>query len=117
MSNIYIARQPIFNQNMTVYGYEMLHRKSKKNSYEGTDYDKATASLLDDFFITEFPDLVGDGKGFVNFTYKLLIKKTPFLLPKNHTVIEIPSDIKTTQIYTQISQASIKNIKSPLDSI
>lgn len=25
------------------------------------------------------------------------------------------SDIKTTQIYTQISQASIKNIKSPLD--
>ncbi len=27
------------------------------------------------------------------------------------------SSIKTTQIYTQISQASIKNIKSPLDSI
>lgn len=27
------------------------------------------------------------------------------------------SDIKTTQIYTQISQASIKNIKSPLDSV
>jgi site-specific recombinase XerD len=27
------------------------------------------------------------------------------------------SDIKTTQIYTQISQASIKNIKSPLDTI
>lgn len=27
------------------------------------------------------------------------------------------SDIKTTQLYTQISQASIKNIKSPLDSI
>ena len=27
------------------------------------------------------------------------------------------SDIKTTQIYTQISSASIKNIKSPLDNI
>jgi len=27
------------------------------------------------------------------------------------------SDIKTTQIYTQISQASIKNVKSPLDDI
>ena len=27
------------------------------------------------------------------------------------------SDIKTTQVYLQISQASIKNIKSPLDSI
>lgn len=27
------------------------------------------------------------------------------------------SDIKTTQIYTQISQASIRNIKSPLDNI
>lgn len=27
------------------------------------------------------------------------------------------SDIKTTQIYTQISQQSIKNIKSPLDSL
>ena len=27
------------------------------------------------------------------------------------------SDIKTTQIYTQISQANIRNIKSPLDSL
>jgi site-specific recombinase XerD len=27
------------------------------------------------------------------------------------------SDVKTTQIYTPISQASIKNIKSPLDNI
>ena len=27
------------------------------------------------------------------------------------------SDIKTTQIYTQISQASIKNVKSPLDNL
>jgi len=27
------------------------------------------------------------------------------------------SDIKTTQIYTKISQANIKNIKSPLDYI
>ncbi|MFA5019709.1 MAG: site-specific tyrosine recombinase/integron integrase [Candidatus Pacearchaeota archaeon] len=27
------------------------------------------------------------------------------------------SDIKTTQMYTQISQASIKNIKSPLDNL
>ena len=27
------------------------------------------------------------------------------------------SDIKTTQIYTQISQASIKNVKSPIDDI
>ena len=27
------------------------------------------------------------------------------------------SDVKTTQIYTQVSQASIKNIKSPLDNI
>ena len=27
------------------------------------------------------------------------------------------SDIKTTQIYTQISQQSIKNVRSPLDNL
>jgi len=27
------------------------------------------------------------------------------------------SDVKTTQIYTQVSQASIKNVRSPLDNI
>jgi integrase/recombinase XerD len=27
------------------------------------------------------------------------------------------SDIKTTQLYLQISQASIKNVKSPLDNL
>jgi len=40
----------------------------------------------------------------------LLIKLENELKLRNYS-------IKTTQIYTQISQASIKNMKSPLDNI
>ena len=89
MSDVYIARQPIFGRDMQVYGYELLYRKSEKNFFEGTDDDKATATLLDDLFFIEFDELTEGSRGFINFSKNLLLEEVPLLLPKDNLIIEI----------------------------
>jgi EAL and modified HD-GYP domain-containing signal transduction protein len=89
MSDVYIARQPIFGRDMKVYGYELLYRKSERNCFEGTDDDKATATLLDDLFFIEFDELTEGARGFINFSKNLLLEEVPLLLPKDNLIIEI----------------------------
>ncbi|MEA4969824.1 MAG: hypothetical protein VB051_04745 [Candidatus Pelethousia sp.] len=48
--DVYVARQPIFDRHMRVYGYELLYRKSDRNFYEGEDDDQSTIALISDTF-------------------------------------------------------------------
>lgn len=89
MSNVYIARQPIFGKDMEIFGYELLYRKSENNFFEGTDDDQATATLLDDLFFIEFDELTEGTRGFINFSKNLLLHEVPLLLPKETLIIEI----------------------------
>ena len=50
--DVYIARQPIFDRNLSVFGYELLYRKSMNNFYEGWDDTQATAELINNAFLT-----------------------------------------------------------------
>ncbi len=89
MSNVYIARQPIFEANLKLYGYELLYRKSQNNYYEGTDDDSATATLLDDLFFLDFDELVESKRGFINFSRNLIMDDVPLMLPQKNLIVEI----------------------------
>ncbi len=86
----YIARQPIFNRKMKVYGYELLYRKSLNNYFEGGDDDQATTALINNsFLVFGFQELTGQTKGFINFSQNLILNELAYLLPKDQVVIEI----------------------------
>ena len=88
--DVYMARQPIFDRNMSVFGYELLYRKSMNNFYEGTDDNQATAELINNAFLTmHFPELTGGGKAFINFSRDMLLNDIPMLLPAQLTVVEV----------------------------
>jgi EAL and modified HD-GYP domain-containing signal transduction protein len=88
--DIYVARQPIFDRNMNVYGYELLYRRSKNNFYEGSNDEQSTAELINNSFLTLHLNSLTDGKrAFINFSEDLLLKEIPFLLPKDEIVVEI----------------------------
>ena len=89
MSYVYIARQPIFDKQMGLFGYELLYRKSKNNFYEGIDDDQSTAALLDNLFFIGFSKLIDGTRGFINFSQNMLLSETPLLLPKDRVIIEI----------------------------
>lgn len=88
--DVYIARQPIFNRKMKVYGYELLYRKSLNNYFEGGDDDQATTALINNsFLVFGFQELTGQTKGFINFSQNLILNELAYLLPKDQVVIEI----------------------------
>ena len=93
----YVARQPIFDRQMRLYGYELLYRKSQNNFYEGGDDDEATISLLNaTFLVFGFNELVDGTKGFINFSQNLLKSDLTDVLPKKQTVIEILERVEAT---------------------
>lgn len=95
--DVYVARQPIFDRNMKLYGYELLYRQSRSNCFDGADDSRATASLLDtSFLVIGFNELIGGTRGFINFSQEFLEKEIPLLLPKDKVVIEVLERVEAT---------------------
>ncbi len=49
--DIYVARQPIFDQEKKIFGYELLFRDSMKNVFSGIDGNTATSKVLSNSFL------------------------------------------------------------------
>jgi len=92
---VYVARQPIYDNDMNVYGYELLYRKSMNNFYEGTDDNQATAELIENSFLTmNLNELTTGTRAFINFPADLIEKDIPLLLPKDIIAIELLERVK-----------------------
>lgn len=93
--DIYVARQPIFDRYLNIYGYELLYRRSMNNFYEGIDDNQSTAELINNAFLTMHTDELTDGtRAFINFSLEMLIREIPKLLSSKSTVVEILERVK-----------------------
>lgn len=96
--DVYAARQPIFDSHMSVYGYELLYRKSTNNFYEGSNDNQATAELINNsFLVFQLRDLTDNKRAFINFSGDLLAREIPLLLPKDQIVVEILERVEPTE--------------------
>lgn len=96
--DLYVARQPVFDRNMDVYGYELLYRSGIKNYYDGTDDSKATAELINNaFLVMQSKEITSKVKSFINFPKQMLLEKIPLVLPANTTVIEVLERVEIDQ--------------------
>ncbi len=102
MGNIYVARQPIFDNRMKLFGYELFYRRSERNLFEGMNDDQATASLITDSYFMGFDELVDGTRGFINFSQNLILNDSPMLLPADKLVIEI---VERTEITPELVEA------------
>lgn len=93
--NVFIARQPIFDRNLKVYGYEILSRSGAHNAFTGTDGDQASIDVIGNTFLTiGLRRLTGGKRAFINFTRRLFLDQIGLKLPRELTVIEILEDLK-----------------------
>lgn len=90
----FIARQPIFNCDRTIYGYELLFRSSLANFFDGSNPDGAAASAADNMFLFGLDRLTQGHRAFLNCTRDFLVRDYPALLPKDRVVIEVLETIK-----------------------
>ena len=56
--NIYLARQPIFDKDMNIYGYELLYRSSNKNVFDGANDEQATSEIINNTFFQYYSLLI-----------------------------------------------------------
>lgn len=93
----FVARQPIFDRNDAVMGYELLYRTGPQNVFPvGTDPDDASFALIDScLHVHDLLGLVGDATPFINVTKNLLLGEALLILPKR-TVIEVLEDVPAT---------------------
>ncbi|MEF8792874.1 EAL and HDOD domain-containing protein [Thiohalorhabdus sp.] len=96
MSQALIARQPIFDAHMRVYGYEVLFRASPESEQaELTDGDQATSSVLIDLFTNMDVDhLLGGKWAFINATAVTLQQLAAHPVAEHRMVVEVLEDVR-----------------------
>lgn len=96
--DVFVARQPIFDRNKTLYAYELLFRAGLSNSFPDIDEEIATTSLLSSSFFTVGIEKVTGGKiAFINFTEELIEKGTPQLFSSGKMMVEILENVAPSE--------------------
>jgi len=98
---MFIARQPIFDRNMNVFGYELLYRASQDSTcYKGTSAASSTATVLIGLMELGLENIVEDRKAFVNFDYDFLLSDAIELIHPEKMIIEV---LETTTLDDRIA--------------
>src|SRR5215475_10351767 len=97
----FIARQPIFDDKLKLFGYELLFRASGENVFR--PYKEASGSLIvDSTMLFGLQTLTGHAKAFINLDLLALQRGTARLLPPDQVVVEILESITPTQEVVQL---------------
>ena len=96
MSDIYVGRQPIYNSNLGIYGYELLFRAGVGNAATMGDLsaDGATSTtIINSFLEIGLDKLVGKGFAFINLTEQFLLVEDALPISPEQVVLEVLEDI------------------------
>jgi EAL and modified HD-GYP domain-containing signal transduction protein len=94
MSEIFLARQPIYSPELTVHAYELLYRGGNVDHAQIVNGEDATSQVLVNALIEiGLPELVGDRYAFINCTEDYLLKGLPNPIASNQVVLEVLEDV------------------------
>lgn len=95
--SIFVARQPIFQADETIWGYELLFRSGLHNEAGVTDDDAATSSVIADGLTMALEGMPENTRCLINFPEKMLLEDAGFALPQETCVIEILETVRPTK--------------------
>lgn len=97
LEHVFVARQPIFDTKMKVWGYELLYRHAAGASEALiADGDMATSNVIADGVTLGRTGLSQGEKTLVNFPMQLLLDGFGFALPPDNCIIEILETVEPT---------------------
>jgi len=118
MSQALIARQPIFDARMRVYGYELLYRSTAEaQQAELPGGDQATSSILIDLFSNmDIDHLLGGHRAFVNATATTLSQLAAHPIARDRLVVEVLEDVRVDdQVVGAVQELVGAGVKVALD--
>lgn len=97
-----IARQPIFNKELEVYGYELLFRAGKDSvRFDGTSSMQATASVMTNLFESGIDQIVDGKQAFINFDAEFINSDLPELIDSDRLIIEVLENVEADVTLTK----------------
>ncbi len=97
IESVYVARQPVFKKNRTVWGYELLFRSSKDAQTANVEDDNlATYNVIADGLTLALPGIEKGRKALINFPESLLLSGAAFALPFETCVVEVLETVSPT---------------------
>ena len=86
----FIARQPIFDWQLNIFGYELLFRNSLDNYFDGTDLDDASSNVIaNSFLLFSIEEMTNNSLAFLKATHNSLKNGFINTLPGKAVIIEI----------------------------
>ncbi|MBL4850996.1 MAG: HDOD domain-containing protein [Gammaproteobacteria bacterium] len=115
--DIYVGRQPIYNNQLDLVGYELLFRNNRNNQAVFNDPNEATSDvIINSCLEIGLNRLVGDRLAYINITRDFIVNRDELLLPKNNIVLEILEDIKCDdEVLTGLKDLKKKGYTIALD--
>jgi len=119
MPDIYVGRQPIYNKNLSVFGYELLFRSGIKNTAAVDPFsaDGATSTtIINTFLEIGLERLVGNKYAFINLTEQFLLEEGSLPISPKQVILEVLEDIPVTpELISAIERLSQKGFIIALD--
>jgi len=114
---MFIARQPIFNKSMEVFGYELLFRSgSHSKGFDGVSSSHATASVIGNLFESGIDQIVDDKRAFINFDADFIRSDLPELIESHRLIIEVLEDVEVDEsLIERIKHLKHKGYRIALD--
>jgi c-di-GMP-related signal transduction protein len=96
---VFVARQPVFDRQRRIYGYELLYRSNaEQDGFDGTEATSATQQVISNSLLTMgLEKIICGKKAFLNFNERLLRGGSHLSLPREDTVIEILESVEPTE--------------------
>src|ERR1700716_4368563 len=93
MAEVFVARQPVFDRDLKVAGYELLFRGGPTREAFGVNPEGATASVvLSSFTEIGLNRIVGSHPAWVNVTREFVLSGLAETVPPGQIVYEIVED-------------------------
>lgn len=103
LDSFFVARQPVFDTDKNIWGYELLFRNSGgKNTADVGNEDAATSQVIADGFGLIQEDIEEGQRLLVNFPRNMLLAGAADFLPPEVCVIEILEHVQPEQDILQV---------------
>lgn len=114
---MFVARQPILNRALKIYGYELLYRSDyDAEEFPNISSEKATAEVVGDLFESGIEKITNNVHAFVNFDYSLILSDIVELIDPKHLIIEVLENTKVDErLINRIKYLKRKGYKIALD--
>lgn len=100
--SVFVGRQPIFDRQRDVFGYELLYRDGQANMAQVVDGDEATARVMVNTFLELGIDqIAGTAQAFINLTGNFFLSHSYEVLPTKNVVLEVLESIEPTPLVMQ----------------